>query len=58
MSVNNSDYERILLVKPEVFVYRIPVRTTNRAYRYFLTQNNILVCKFKLFVLKHKFYIF
>lgn len=39
MSVNNSDYERILLVKPEVFVYRIPVRTTNRAYRYFLTQN-------------------
>lgn len=29
----NDDYERILLVKPEVFVYRIPPRTTNRAYR-------------------------
>ncbi len=28
-----DDYERILLVKPQVFVYRIPPRTTNRAYR-------------------------
>ena len=29
------DYERILLVKPEVFMYRIPPRTSNRGYRYF-----------------------
>lgn len=28
-----ADYERILLVKPEVFMYRIPPRTSNRAYR-------------------------
>ncbi|XP_071839871.1 adaptin ear-binding coat-associated protein 2-like [Apostichopus japonicus] len=28
-----SDYERILLVKPEVHVFRIPPRTTNRGYR-------------------------
>lgn len=28
-----DDYERILLVKPEVFVYKIPPKTTNRAYR-------------------------
>ena len=29
----NDDYERIILVKPEVFMYKIPPRTTNRAYR-------------------------
>ena len=29
-----TDYERVILVKPEVFVYRIPPRTTNRAYRF------------------------
>lgn len=28
-----TDYERILLVKPEVHVFRIPPRTTNRGYR-------------------------
>lgn len=33
MSSDTSEYERVVLVKPEVFVYRIPVRTTNRAYR-------------------------
>lgn len=31
--MQTEDYERILLVKPEVFVYKIPPRTTNRAYR-------------------------
>jgi hypothetical protein len=33
MQADSFDYERVLLVKPEVFVYRIPPRTTNRAYR-------------------------
>ncbi|KAL7644982.1 UNVERIFIED_CONTAM: hypothetical protein RMT77_004799 [Armadillidium vulgare] len=28
-----DDYESVLLVKPEVFVYRIPPRTTTRGYR-------------------------
>ncbi|CAL4069096.1 unnamed protein product [Meganyctiphanes norvegica] len=28
-----DDYESILLVKNEVFIYRIPPRTTNRSYR-------------------------
>lgn len=28
-----EDYETVLLVKPEVFVYKIPPRTTNRGYR-------------------------
>ena len=32
-SGGGGDYERILLVKPEVFMYRIPPRTSNRAYR-------------------------
>ena len=34
MQGESADYERILLVKPEVFVYKIPPRTSNRAYRY------------------------
>ncbi|RWS22192.1 adaptin ear-binding coat-associated protein 1-like protein [Leptotrombidium deliense] len=29
----DEDYERILLIKPDVFIYKIPPRTTNRAYR-------------------------
>lgn len=28
-----DEYERILLVKPDVFIYKIPPRTTNRGYR-------------------------
>lgn len=28
-----EDYESVLLVKPEVFVYRIAPRTTSRGYR-------------------------
>uniref|UniRef100_T1JKH1 NECAP PHear domain-containing protein n=1 Tax=Strigamia maritima TaxID=126957 RepID=T1JKH1_STRMM len=28
-----EDYENILLIKPEVFVFRIPPRTTNRGYK-------------------------
>lgn len=28
-----ADYERVLCVKNEVFVYKIPPRTTNRGYR-------------------------
>ena len=39
MSSDTSEYERVVLVKPEVFVYRIPVRTTNRAYRYSVISN-------------------
>jgi hypothetical protein len=31
--MQGDDYERILLVKPEVFMYKIPPRTSNRAYR-------------------------
>ncbi|XP_783531.4 adaptin ear-binding coat-associated protein 1 [Strongylocentrotus purpuratus] len=30
---NMDDYERVLCVKPEVHVFRIPPRTTNRGYR-------------------------
>ncbi|XP_028393914.1 adaptin ear-binding coat-associated protein 1-like [Dendronephthya gigantea] len=30
---DSNDYERILCVKNEVFVFRIPPRTTNRGYR-------------------------
>lgn len=29
-----DEYESILLVKPEVFVFNIPPRATNRSYRY------------------------
>jgi len=29
-----EDYEAILLVKQEVFVFKIPPRTSNRGYRY------------------------
>ncbi|KFM68582.1 Adaptin ear-binding coat-associated protein 1, partial [Stegodyphus mimosarum] len=28
-----EDYETVLLVKPEVFVFKIPPRATNRGYR-------------------------
>ena len=30
----SADYESILCVKPEVHVYKIPPRTTNRGYRW------------------------
>jgi len=29
-----EEYESVLCVKSEVFVYRIPARTSNRGYRY------------------------
>lgn len=29
-----EDYETVLLVKPEVFIFKIPPRATNRGYRY------------------------
>lgn len=29
-----SDYESVALVKPEVFVYRIPPLTNNRGHKY------------------------
>jgi len=29
-----TEYERVALVKPEVFVYQIPPRVTNRAVRW------------------------
>ena len=29
-----EDYESVLCVKNEVFVYRIPARTSNRGYRF------------------------
>ena len=34
-----ADYESILCVKNEVFVYKIPARTSNRGYR---SVNNIM----------------
>ena len=36
-----EDYEAILLVKQEVFVFKIPPRTSNRGYRY-LYLNNLI----------------
>jgi hypothetical protein len=30
---SETEYESVLLVKAEVFVYKIPPRTTNRGYR-------------------------
>jgi hypothetical protein len=33
MQAETLEYERILLVKPEIFMFRIPPRTSNRAYR-------------------------
>jgi len=32
-----EDYESVLCVKNEVFVYRIPARTSNRGYRFVTT---------------------
>lgn len=29
-----DDYESVLLILPEVFMYKIPPRATNRSYRY------------------------
>lgn len=31
---SETEYESVLLVKAEVFVYKIPPRTTNRGYRW------------------------
>ena len=44
----DSSYERVLSVKNEVFVYKIPARTSNRGYRYdFFADISILalICK-------------
>ncbi len=47
-----EDYERVILVKSDVFIFKIPPRTTNRAYRlttlcikYFVFHlNNLNIC--------------
>lgn len=47
-----SDYETVILVKPEAYVYQIPPRTTNRGYRYIIKMNvfaciwSLIVCMF------------
>ncbi len=38
--VEDLTYERVSLVKPEVFVYKVPPLSTNRGYRYV----NLLYC--------------
>ena len=42
-----DDFERILLVKPDVQVYRIPPRITNRAYRFVI----LLILLYYIFIL-------
>lgn len=44
-------YESIILVKNEVFVFKIPPRTTNRGYRYEISHLNCLNYWFVLFLL-------
>lgn len=31
---DDLEYERVLLVKPDIFIFRIPPRTSNRGFRY------------------------
>lgn len=35
-----DEYESVILVKPEVYVYQIPPRTSNRGYKYELLGTN------------------
>ena len=38
-----AEYERVSLVKPEVFIYQIPPRSTNRAIRWEARQKKYLI---------------
>ena len=42
--MDTEEYESILLVKSEVFVYKIGARTTNRGYRFVIV---LIVNNFK-----------
>jgi len=41
-----AEYERVSLVKPEVFIYQIPPRSTNRAIRWEARQKKYLIYVF------------
>ena len=49
-------YESVLLVKSEVFVFKIPPRTTNRGYRYFMIiqQGEYLIHQYGFYFLIQK----